>query len=117
MIGKLQPYGIAQPTGKETSKKKDYNINEITAQAAIRYNQLFTYILTITIAGDFSHRAGNLIYCDFPELSADQTMNISSKNSGLYMIANVTQFIDPRENAFTQLTLVRDSYGRKPFKR
>ena len=117
VIGKLQPYGIAQPTGKETSKKKDYNINEITAQAAIRYNQLFTYILTITIAGDFSHRAGNLIYCDFPELSADQTMNISSKNSGLYMIANVTQFIDPRENAFTQLTLVRDSYGRKPFKR
>lgn len=117
VMGKLQPYGVVQPTGKETSKKKDYNINEITAQAAIRYNQLFTYILTITIAGDYSHRAGNLIYCDFPELSADQTMNISSKNSGIYMIASVTQFIDPRDNTFTQLTLVRDSYGRKPFKR
>lgn len=117
VMGKLQPYGVVQPTGKETSKKKDYNINEITAQAAIRYNQLFTFILTITIAGDYSHRAGNLIYCDFPELSADQTMNFSSKNSGIYMIASVTQFIDPRDNTFTQMTLVRDSYGRKPIKR
>lgn len=117
VISKIQPYGVVQPTGKDTSKKKDYDIDKITAQAAIRYNQLFTYILTIKITADFSHRAGNLIYCDFPELSADQTRISSPRNSGIYMIANVTQFIDPRENAFTQLTLVRDSYGRKPFKR
>ncbi len=117
IISKLQPYGVMQKINSQDSKKKDYDINQITAQAASRYNQLFTIILTIKIAGDFSHRAGDLIHCDFPELSSDKTQTYSGKNSGLYMIANVTQFVDARENAFTQLTLVRDSYGRKPIKR
>lgn len=117
IISKIQPYGVKQPIGKEESKKKDYDINQITAQAASRYNQLFTIILTIKIAGDFSHRAGDLIFCDFPELSTDRTQVVSGKNSGIYMIANVAQQVDVRTGAYTQLTLVRDSYGRKPFKR
>lgn len=116
-ISKMQPYGVIQPIDKDKSKKQDYVVNEITAQAASRYNQLFTIILTIVIAGDFSHRAGDLIYCDFPELSSDKTQVVSGKNSGIYMIANVTQQLDVRSGAYTQLTLVRDSYGRKPFKR
>lgn len=117
VISKLQPYGIVQPIDKDKSKLKDYDINQVVAQAASRYNQLFTIILTIKIAGDLSHRAGNLVFCDFPELSASQTQTYSGKNSGIYMIANVTQFMDARDGAFTQLTLVRDSYGRKPIKR
>jgi len=117
IVSKIQSIGVMQKIDKENSKKKDYDVNEITAQAASRYNQLFTIILNITIAGDLSHRAGDLIYCDFPELSSDKTQVVSGKNSGLYMIANLTQFIDAREGAFTKLTLVRDSYGRKPYKR
>lgn len=117
VISKLQPYGVVQQIDKDKSKKKDYDINQTVAQAASRYNQLFTIILTIKIAGDFSHRAGDLIFCDFPELSAEKNQTYSGKNSGIYMIANVTQFIDARDGAFTQLTLVRDSYGRKPIKR
>ena len=74
-------------------------------------------MLNIVIAGDFSHRAGHLIYCDFPELSSDRTQVVSGKNSGIYMIANLTQQLDARDGSYTQLTLVRDSYGRKPFKR
>ena len=116
-ISKMQPYGVLKPINKDKSKEPDYVVNEITAQAASRYNQLFTIILTIVIAGDFSHRAGNLIYCDFPELSSDKTQIVSGKNSGIYMIANVTQQLDAVSGAYTQLTLVRDSYGRKPFKR
>jgi hypothetical protein len=72
-------------------------------------------VLNIVIAGDFSHRAGDLIYCDFPELSSDKTQIVSGKNSGIYMIANLIQQLDVRAGAWTQLTLVRDSYGRKPF--
>jgi hypothetical protein len=117
IISKIQPIGILQKIDKDNSKKKDYDVNEIVAQAASRYNQLFTIILTITIAGDLSHRAGDLIYCDFPELSSGNTQIVSGKNSGLYMIVNATQFIDARDGAFTKLTLARDSYGRKPFRR
>lgn len=117
IISKMQPYGVKQPIDKDKSKKKDYDVEFIVAQAASRYNQLFTIVLNIVIAGDFSHRAGNLIYCDFPELSNDRTQVVSGKNSGIYMIASLTQQLDVRDGAYTQLTLVRDSYGRKPFKR
>jgi len=117
IISKMQPYGIKQSIDKDKSKKKDYNVDEIAAQAASRYNQLFTIVLNIVIAGDFSHRAGDLIYCDFPELSSDKTQVVSGKNSGYYMIANITQQLDARDGAYTQLALVRDSYGRIPFKR
>lgn len=117
IISKMQPYGVKQQITKEKSKEKDYNVDEIAAQAASRYNQLFTIVLNIVIAGDFSHRAGDLIYCDFPELSSDRTQVVSGKNSGYYMIANLTQQLDARDGSYTQLTLVRDSYGRLPFKR
>jgi len=117
IISKMQPYGVKQQITKEKSKEKDYNVDEIAAQAASRYNQLFTIVLNIVIAGDYSHRAGDLIYCDFPELSSDRTQIVSGKNSGFYMIANLTQQLDPRDGTYTQLTLVRDSYGRLPFKR
>lgn len=117
IISKMQPVGVMQPIDKDRSKKQDYNVDEITAQAASRYNQLFTIILNVVIAGDFSHRAGDIIYCDFPELSNDRTQVVSGKNSGIYMIAGLTQQLDARDGAYTQLTLVRDSYGRKPFKR
>jgi hypothetical protein len=117
IISRMQPYGVKQQITKEKSKEKDYNVEEIAAQAASRYNQLFTIVLNIVIAGDFSHRAGDLIYCDFPELSSDRTQIVSGKNSGFYMIANITQQLDARDGAYTQLTLVRDSYGRIPFKR
>jgi hypothetical protein len=117
IISKMQPIGIMQPIDNENSKKQDYNVDQVTAQAASRYNQLFTIVLNIVIAGDFSHRAGDLIYCDFPELSNDRTQVVSGKNSGIYMIASLTQQLDVRDGAYTKLTLVRDSYGRKPFKR
>lgn len=115
IITQMQPIGVKQSIDKDKSKKKDYDVNLIKAQASSRYNQLFTIVLNIVIAGDFSHRAGDLIYCDFPELSSDKTQVVSGKNSGIYMIANLIQQLDVQAGAWTQLTLVRDSYGRKPF--
>ena len=117
IIGKMQPIGVKQNLDKDKSKEKDYNVDEIVAQAASRYNQLFTIVLTAKIAGDFSHRVGDIIFCDFPEQSPGKTQVVSGKNSGIYMIANLAQQVDAREGCWTQFTLVRDSYGRKPFKR
>lgn len=117
ILSKLQPYGINQSIDQAGSQKKDYNVTDITAQAAIRYNQLFTIILKITIAGDLSHRAGDIIFCDFPELSSESFQKYSGRNSGIYMISGVIHMMDARRGLFTELTLVRDSYGRKPYKR
>ena len=48
------------------SRKPNFDMNEVVRQSVIRYNQLFTHKMSIAIAGDFSLRAGDLIYCDFP---------------------------------------------------
>ena len=67
------------------------------------------------IAGDFSLRAGDLIHCEFPELSAEPNMQVNQRSGGIYMISSLCHNITPSET-FTSLTLVRDTFGRKPFK-
>ena len=88
---------------------------ETTAQAAMRYNQLFAIKIDITIAGDFSLRAGDLIHCDFPDLTVDKNKDTNKQTGGDYLIASVCHRVTP-ENCYTRLTLVRDSFGRKPIK-
>ena len=67
------------------------------------------------IAGDFSLRAGDLIYCEFPKLSTEPNTQVNKKSGGLYMISSLCHNLTPRET-YTSLTLVRDTFGRKPFK-
>ena len=79
----------------------------------MRYNQLFTIKLTITIGADLMLRAGDIIFCDFPELSSKSDQDYSRKTSGIYMISDLCHYFTPQQS-FTKLELVRDSYGRKP---
>ncbi len=98
--------------------KPTYDAPTTMVQSIMRYNQLFTIKSEIIIAGDFSLRAGDLIYCDFPELSTDKKSNTNKNKEnatgGIYMIASLCHRITPRET-YTSLTLVRDTFGRKPF--
>ncbi len=88
---------------------------ETTAQAAMRYNQLFAIKIDITIAGDFSLRAGDLIHCDFSDLTVDRNKDTNVQTGGNYLIASVCHRVTP-ENCYSRLTLVRDSFGRAPIK-
>jgi hypothetical protein len=108
------PPGKTLKNQLEKSKENDYNIDEITRQAYMRYNQLFTYKLSLTIPGDFGLRAGDVVYCDFPEISSKNMKLVSQKKSGLYMIVDLSHLITTNKT-FTKLNLVRDSIGRKPF--
>ena len=105
-------------TWKSRLKEPTYDAPNTMVQSIMRYNQLFTIKSEIIIAGDFSLRAGDLIYCDFPELSTDKKSNTNknkeSATGGIYMIASLCHRITPRET-YTSLTLVRDTFGRKPF--
>jgi len=109
------------PTGNtieeqlDKSKELDIDKSEIQNRAASRYNQLFTIKLEIMIAGDFSLRAGDLIYCDFPELTNKTNIGNNPRMSGIYMISALCHRISPNET-YTKLELIRDSYGRKPNK-
>ena len=103
---------------KSTLKEPTYDAANTMVQSIMRYNQLFTIKTEIIIAGDFSLRAGDLIHCDFPQLSTNKNSRINenkeSGTGGIYMIASLCHKITPRDT-FTSLTLVRDTFGRKPF--
>ena len=113
------------PTGKDTDEQlknwKDkpseptFDAAQSMVQSVMRYNQLFAVKINILIAGDFSLRAGDLIHCEFPELTTDPNTPVNKKSGGLYMISSLCHNITPRET-YTSLTLVRDTFGRKPFK-
>lgn len=97
------------------ARKPNFDMNEIVRQSVMRYNQLFAHKMSIAIAGDFSLRAGDLIYCDFPEVSGKTSRVVSQKVGGIYMIADVCHRLT-KNSCYTRLNLVRDSIYRKPFK-
>lgn len=110
------------PTGSGTgksqeqlSKSKDENFEpkNILNQAIRRYNQLYASKSTITIAGDFSLHAGDVVFLDAPELQTNtKNDDVNKESGGLYIIADLCHYISPKET-YTKLNLVRDSFGRK----
>lgn len=97
------------------SKELDIDKQQIQTRASSRYNQLFSVTLKVTLAGDFSLRAGDLIHCDFPELSNKPNPTYNPRMSGVYLISALCHTISANET-YTNLELIRDSYGRKPMK-
>jgi hypothetical protein len=77
------------------------------------YNKLFTLSVEISIPGDFSLRAGQIVHCDFPEQSGKKEMIANKELSGIYIISDICHYLTPKA-CLTKMTLVRDSYGRKP---
>ena len=117
-VGTLPPGKDIEAQLKAWKDKPDqatFDAADIMVQSVMRYNQLFSIKINIMIAGDFSLRAGDLIHCEFPELTAEPNMQVNQKSGGIYMIASLCHNITPSET-FTSLTLVRDTFGRKPFK-
>jgi|TARA_B100000085_G_scaffold4802_2_gene4352 hypothetical protein len=110
------------PTGSGTGKdqeqlkkatEENFQPKDILNQSIMRYGQLFAQKSTITIPGDFSLHAGDVIFLDSPELKPDvKTDEVSKDSGGLYIIADLCHFISPKET-YTKLNLVRDSFGRK----
>lgn len=100
---------------KNSPETSTYDATNLMVQSIMRYNQMFTIKVNIVVPGDFSLRAGDLIHCDFPELSTDKNSGMNKQSSGIYMIASLCHRITTSDT-FTSLTLVRDTFGRKPIK-
>jgi len=80
----------------------NYSNDEILRQSYMRYNNLFSIKLSIAVAGDMSLRAGDLIFCDFPEVSSKKKTSISQKKSGIYMIVDVCHHVT-KNSCFTRI--------------
>ena len=77
----------------------------------MRYNQVFTIQTNITVAGDFSIVAGDMIECKFIQLEGGGDGEINKETEGSYLAAHLCHRLTPSDT-FTSLGLVRDSYGR-----
>jgi hypothetical protein len=65
------------------------------------------------VAGDFSLNVGDLIYCEFPDIKEQTNKLTNTQSSGIYMIASLCHRLTSQDS-YTSLTLVRDSFGKKP---
>ena len=91
----------------------NYNNEDIILQAQQNYHQKMEMDAEIIIDADLSLNAGDLIFCEFPELSTKvTTIGSKTRKSGIYMIADLCHYGD-KANSFTGLHLVRGSFGVK----
>ena len=107
------------PTGDSTqeqikkSGEENFAVANIHNQSMMRYNQLFSAQMTITIPGDFSLHAGDAIFVDTPEIKDNKNDKVDSQQGGLYIISDLCHYISPQDT-LTKMNLVRDTFGRKP---
>lgn len=66
----------------------------------------------MTIPGDFELHIGDAIFVDIPQLNKDKSDEVDRQSGGLYIISDLCHYITPKEFR-TELTLVRDSFGRR----
>ena len=79
------------------------------AQTAMRYNLLVTQLLSITVPCNTDLRAGDIITCQFPKISRQDT-RFDEETTGKYIIKELCHHFDP-DRSFTSMKLVRDSFG------
>ena len=99
----------------DESKENNFDFGAIYNQSIMRYNQVFASQVNITIQGDFSLHAGDMIFFDAPSPQAKpntENDEIDKQAGGLYIIASLCHYITP-DRTLTKLCLIRDSFGRQ----
>ena len=101
-------------TEKQIEKNTEDNFKAIKTlnQSIRRYNQLFSGMMTVTIAGDFSLHAGDVIFVDIFSVQSEKDDTVNRESGGLYIIADLCHFVSA-DGTYTKLNLARDSFGRK----
>ena len=82
------------------------------AQSMMRYNQMLTQVVEITVPLNTNLTAGAVIRCVFPSIDREKRKTPDSNSSGLYMISELAHYFD-NKGSYTKLKLLRDSSGRK----
>ena len=96
----------------DDSESENYTTKDIENQSIMRYNQMFATRVSVTIPGNFSLHAGDLVFFDGPSLREDtKNDEVDADGGGLYIIASLCHYVSP-ERTLTKLSLIRDSFGR-----
>ena len=97
----------------EETGELNFDVETTFQQAHQNFRQKMNVITEVIIEADLSLHAGDLIYCEFEEMTTKKTQTGSKdRDSGIYMIADLCHYGDSTK-AFTGLHIVRDGYGVK----
>ena len=99
-------------TDSKVSELGNADPARIHSQAMMRYNTLFTQILTMTIPLNTNLMAGDILECEFPRIDVEDRKEPDEIQSGLYLIKKLTHYFDSK-GSYTKLQVVRDTDGRK----
>lgn len=111
------PYGgfdLKDDIKKQTEKSTEaaFSVKNTVQQSIQNFRQKFTIAAEITLPCNLSLHAGDMIYCEFPEIAQKKTLRKNKRNSGIYMISDLCHYSNTT-HAYTKLRLVRDSFGVK----
>ena len=95
---------------KASNHEANFDAENTMVQSIMRYNQMFSIQINITVPGNFELRAGDRVQCDFPGLDPQESISPNTATRGIYIIAHLCHKITPRET-YTSLGLVRDSFN------
>tara|TARA_B100000925_G_C22010342_1_gene476003 strand:+ start:3046 stop:4374 length:1329 start_codon:yes stop_codon:yes gene_type:complete len=110
MTGVLD-FGTLERKGSR-ARAKNADPMEYHSQAMMRYNTIFTQILTATIPLNTQLTAGSIIKMNFAKITTDKVKVRDNEQSGLYMIKELVHYYD-NKGSFTKLKLIRDTMGKK----
>ena len=97
---------------KDVTTDQSKYIESYLSQRKVRYNSLFSQIISVQIASNTNIHAGDVIECNLPKLNG----NVESAEydyeqlSGKYLVKEVCHYFDSR-GSYTSMKLVRDSFG------
>ena len=94
--------------GNEAKDEVNMDQMEDVAQTISRYNSIFTQILRITVPCNTDLCAGDVIECQFPQVTEKDEYD--SNQSGLYIIKELTHYFD-QNRSYTAMKIIRDTSG------
>jgi hypothetical protein len=85
--------------------------NSYISQSRMRYNTLFTQIVSLQVPLNTSLRAGDTIQATFPTgKTGDARADTEGQITGKYIVKEICHHTDPR-GSYTSMVVIRDTFG------
>lgn len=102
-------YDVGQSEEKVSKEINNDELEDIS-QSIARYSSMFTQTVTFTCAMNVGLVAGDVVDCKFP--LTDSEDELDDKQSGLYIIKEITHFWSPNRS-YSAMKVIRDKSGKK----
>jgi hypothetical protein len=86
-------------------------IETVLSQRSVRYNSLYTQMMSVQVPLATNIEAGDIVELLFPKINEEDKLDLDSPQmSGLYMVTDIRHHFDPTFS-LTTMNVARDTYG------